>query len=177
MHHDGSPLYVSTLSPRLGETLTLRLRTHRDQQPETVALRTVRDGEPHIVVAEAKETIGDVVWWVAHVVVRNVETHYRWLLAGGAFDFAWLTAGGLVDYEVPDATDFVVSATEPPPGWAHSSVVYQVFPDRFARSQADDARRCNATRGRRAARVGRAPGMDRQARGPFAEHCQGVLRR
>ncbi len=138
VHHDGSPLYVSTLSPRLGETLTLRLRTHRDQQPETVALRTVRDGEPHIVVAEAKETIGDVVWWVAHVVVRNVETHYRWLLAGGAFDFAWLTAGGLVDYEVPDATDFVVSATEPPPGWAHSSVVYQVFPDRFARSQADD---------------------------------------
>ncbi len=29
VHHDGSPLYVSTLSPRLGETLTLRLRTHR----------------------------------------------------------------------------------------------------------------------------------------------------
>lgn len=138
VHHDGSPLYVSTLSPRLGETLTLRLRTHRDAQPETVALRTVRDGEPHIVVAESKEAIGDIVWWVAHVVVRNVETHYRWLLAGGAFDFAWITAGGLVDYDVPDASDFVISATEAPPEWAQSSVVYQVFPDRFARSRMDD---------------------------------------
>lgn len=132
-HHDGSPLYVSTLSPNLGETLTLRLRTHRDRQPETVMLRTVRDGEPHVVAAEAKEAVGDDVWWVAQLTVRNVATHYRWLLVGGAFDFAWLTAGGLVDHDVPDATDFVVSATEAPPAWAHRAVVYQVFPDRFAR--------------------------------------------
>lgn len=138
-HHDGSPLYVSTLSPRLGETLTLRLRTHRDHQPESVALRTVRDGEPHVVFAEAKEESGEDVWWVAQVVVRNTETTYRWLLAGGAFGFAWLTAGGLVEFDVPDATDFVVSATDPPPTWASTSVVYQVFPDRFARSQPDDA--------------------------------------
>jgi alpha-glucosidase len=139
VHHDGSPLYVSTLSPRLGETLTLRLRTHREHQPETVVLRTVRDGEPHVVTAEAKETIGNDVWWVAQVVVRNIETHYRWLLVGGAFEFAWLTAGGLLDFDVPDATDFVVSATEPPPSWTYSAVVYQVFPDRFARSHGDDA--------------------------------------
>ena len=138
VHHDGSPMYVSSLSPRLGETLVLRLRTHRDQQPESVVLRTVRDGEPHVITAEAKETLGEDVWWVAQVVVRNTETHYRWLLVGGAFDFAWLTAGGLVDFDVPDATDFVVSATAPPPDWTHASVVYQVFPDRFARSMHDD---------------------------------------
>ena len=138
VHHDGSPMYVSTLSPRLGDTLVLRLRTHRDLQPESVVLRTVRDGEPHVVAAEAKETVGEDVWWVAPLVVRNTETHYRWLLVGGAFDFAWLTAGGLVDFDVPDATDFVISATEPPPPWTFSSVVYQVFPDRFARSTLDD---------------------------------------
>lgn len=135
VHHDGSPLYVSTLSPRLGETLTLRLRTHRDFQPESVVLRTVRDGEPHVVTAEAKESLGTDVWWVAQVVVRNVETHYRWLLVGGAYEFVWLTAGGPLDYDVPDATDFVISATEPPPAWTPSSVIYQVFPDRFARSR------------------------------------------
>ena len=134
VHHDGSPLFVSTLSPRLGETLTLRLRIHREHQPAKVLLRTVRDGEPHVLAAEAKEEIGDDIWWVAQLAVRNIETHYRWLLVGGAFDFAWLTAGGLVDYEVPDATDFVISATQPPPDWTYSSVVYQVFPDRFARA-------------------------------------------
>jgi len=138
VHHDGSPLYVSTLSPRLGETLTLRLRTHRDSQPETVVVRTVRDGEPHVVVAEAKESSGVDVWWVAQLHVRNIETHYRWLIVGGAFDFVWLNAGGLVGYDVPDADDFVISATPGPPDWAYASPVYQVFPDRFARSQGDD---------------------------------------
>lgn len=138
VHHDGSPMYVSTLSPRLGENLTLRLRTHRDHQPDTVVVRTVRDGEPHVVTAEPKEAAGEDVWWVAQVLVRNTETHYRWLLVGGAFDFTWLTAGGLVDFDVPDATDFVISATSPPPPWTQSSVVYQVFPDRFARSLSDD---------------------------------------
>jgi alpha-glucosidase len=137
VHHDGSPLYASTLSPRLGETLTLRLRTHRDHQPETVLLRTVRDGEPHVVVASAEDADDADVWWVAHVVVRNVATHYRWLLVGGAFEFAWLTAGGIVEHDVPDATDFVVSATEAPPAWASSAVIYQVFLDRFARSTDD----------------------------------------
>ena len=39
---------------------------------------------------------------------------------------------------MPDAGDFVISATEPPPDWACSSVVYQVFPDRFARSRGAD---------------------------------------
>jgi alpha-glucosidase len=133
-HHDGSPLYVSSLSPGLGEVLTLRLRTDREHQPEVVLLRTVKDGEPHVVTAERTDGAGADVWWEAQVVVRNVETHYRWLLSGGAFEFAWLTAGGLVDFDVPDATDFVISATEPPPAWTYSSVIYQVFPDRFARA-------------------------------------------
>ena len=138
VHHDGSPLYASTLSPRLGETVTLRLRTHRDEQPETVALRTVRDGEPQVVMAQAQEAVDDLVWWVADIVVRNIETHYRWLIVGGAFDYVWLTAGGVVDFDVPDAGDFVVTATTPPPSWTYSSVVYQVFPDRFARSAQPD---------------------------------------
>lgn len=137
VHHDGSPLYVSDLAPALGDTLTLRLRTSADEQPERVLLRTVRDGEPQVVVAEPEASSGGDVWWSAWIVVHNIETHYRWLLAGGAFSFAWLTAGGLRDHDIPDATDFVVSATPAPPDWTFGSVVYEVFPDRFARSTAD----------------------------------------
>ncbi|MEI6363052.1 MAG: glycoside hydrolase family 13 protein [Actinomycetes bacterium] len=146
-HHDGSPLYASTLSPHLGETLTLRLRTHRDHQPETVILRTVRDGEPHVVTASVEKSSGADIWWVARLDVRNIETHYRWLVVGGAYDFAWLTAGGLVDHDVPDATDFVISASVPPPDWLPSSVIYQVFPDRFARSSADASEPASAPEG------------------------------
>ncbi len=140
-------MYASTLSPRLGETLTLRLRTHAEHQPASVVLRTVRDGEPHVIPAVAGERNGIDVWWEAAITVRNVETHYRWLLVGGAFDFSWLTAGGLVDFDVPDATDFVISATPAPPGWAQSGVIYQVFPDRFARSHGTDVALAEAPAG------------------------------
>ena len=82
VHHDGSPLYVSSLSPSVGDLLTLRLRTHRDHQPGLVVLRTVHDGEPFTVRAEPGEVDGVDVWWVAQVQARNVRTNYRWLLAG-----------------------------------------------------------------------------------------------
>lgn len=137
-HHDGSPLYVSSIAPQLGEVLELRLRTSRRHAPESVILRTVRDGEPHVVDAELEAGEGPDAWWVARITVRNVITHYRWLLVGGAYDFTWLTAAGPVDFDVPDATDFVVTATSAPPSWEHRSVIYQVFPDRFARSHGDD---------------------------------------
>lgn len=137
-HHDGSPLYVSSLSPSLGDVVALRLRTATGDQPEQVALRTLRDGEPHVVMAERESVTGADTWWVARISVRNIVTSYRWLLTGGAFDYAWLTAGGLVEHDVPDATDFVISATPPPPDWSSASVIYQVFPDRFARSRGDD---------------------------------------
>lgn len=137
VHHDGSPLFASTLSPVLGDTLTLRLRTTSDHQPETVVLRTIRDGEPFVVSAEREIGDAGVVWWTVELAVHNVVTQYRWLLVGGAFDYSWLTAGGLVHHDVPDATDFVITATRPLPSWATRSVVYQVFPDRFARSRSD----------------------------------------
>ena len=133
-HHDGSPLYVSSLAPALGDTLTLRLRTDAAEQPAHVLVRTVRDGEPQIVAAEPEPSTGTEVWWSARITVHNVETHYRWLLSGGAFDYVWLTAGGIFPHDVPDASDFVVSATAAPPDWTFGTVVYQVFPDRFARS-------------------------------------------
>lgn len=135
VHHDGSPLYASTLSPAIGETITLRVRTHRDEQPQNVVLRTVYDGEPLNVRAEPEESHGVDVWWVSTITVRNTRTHYRWLLEGGAFGYQWLTAGGLVSFDVPDATDFVITATPSGPDWAFRSAVYQVFPDRFSRSR------------------------------------------
>jgi len=137
-HHDGSPLYVSTMSPRLGESVTLRLRTHRDHQPAMVVLRTVHDGEPFVAHAEVSQSDGVDTWWEVSIEARNTITHYRWLLSGGAYEYSWLTAAGLIDHDVPDATDFVITALPAPPAWMLSSVIYQVFPDRFARGSQFD---------------------------------------
>jgi len=44
IHHDGSDRYVSTLYPRLGQTIRLRLRISHQAPVRRVILRTLPDG-------------------------------------------------------------------------------------------------------------------------------------
>lgn len=138
VHHDGSPLYVSTAQPELGDTVQVRLRTRADRQPAVVVVRVIHDGEPTFVPAVAEAPVANEIWWSAELEVRNPVTHYRWLLADGDFRYQWLTAAGLVDHDVPDADDFVISTFPNAPAWGRSAVVYQVYPDRFARGSSTE---------------------------------------
>lgn len=133
-HHDGSPLFVSRAHPAIGERVSLRLVTSVDASPTTVLMRTVRDGEPHVEEAQRVGIQGAFEWWQVELDIRNPVTRYRWLLHGGAFSYTWLTAEGTVDHDVPDSTDFILTIGPGAPAWANTSVVYQIFPDRFARA-------------------------------------------
>lgn len=137
-HHDGSGQYVSNLSPQLGERVHLRVRTRSGALPEGVTLRTVIDGEPLLTPAKVVRADEWVTWWEASLEVRNPVSRYRWLLNGGTFGYAWLNASGIFDFDIPDANDFALAAFDAAPDWVSQSVIYQVFPDRFARSSADD---------------------------------------
>jgi len=136
-HHDGSERYVSTLAPDLGEQVTVFVRT---TGVDRVHVRTVADGEPSFAPAAVdRRTPGGVTWWRANVTVRNPITRYRFLLEGAGGPW-WLNQLGSFPHDVPDATDFRLVAHDPPPRWSHDAVVYEVFPDRFARSAAADSR-------------------------------------
>ncbi len=99
-----------------------------------MTLRYVRDGEPQIARAEVDRETDSDVWWRATFPVWNVGTPYRWLLSGGDFGYAWLNALGVQSFDVPDADDFIATPGPGGPDWHLESVVYQVFPDRFASS-------------------------------------------
>jgi alpha-glucosidase len=73
---------------------------------------------------------------------HNPVTSYRWILTGGPTAYAWVNGTGLHLRDVPDSADFrlVTLRADSPPGWPLDAVVYQVFPDRFARSAAADTR-------------------------------------
>jgi alpha-glucosidase len=129
-HHDGSPAYLSDEAPALGDTVTVRMRAHPESMPDAVWVRTTYDAEPVF-----HPCTRDDDWWTGELPVHNPLTHYRFLLAYGDRQ-VWLTAAGVVSHDGPDAFDFVVSATPAPPDWARDAVVYQIFPDRFARSGA-----------------------------------------
>ena len=137
IHHDGSALYLSNPIPQLGETIDVYLRIPSQLEPSVVALRSVRDGEPSVSIAKkmASPFAGDTdQWWSATLLVHNPRTNYRWLVSGGNVGFGWLSQLGWTDHDVNDAADFVVTPHGAIAEWARKAVIYQIFPDRFARS-------------------------------------------
>ncbi|MEV7972189.1 glycoside hydrolase family 13 protein [Cellulomonas sp. NPDC089187] len=140
-HHDGSALYVPAGTPRLGDIVPVRLRVP-GHAPESVWLRVVEDGEPRVYPARHDGQTHGEHWFTADLPMTNPVTQYRFLLVGPQYDGgqAWLNGEGLIARDVTDAADFRLSTTEPGPQWARDAVVYQVFPDRFARSAGADHR-------------------------------------
>ncbi|WP_446218250.1 glycoside hydrolase family 13 protein [Micromonospora sp. IBHARD004] len=138
-HHDGSATYVPEQEPALGQTVPVFVRVPEGADVRQVHVRTTGDGEPRFAEATADRTEGGDVWWRADVEVRNPVSNYRFMLSG-ATGYRWLNAAGVVDHDVPDNGDFKLVSYAPPPAWARDAVIYQIFPDRFARSAAADGR-------------------------------------
>ncbi len=132
-HHDGSPLYVDSETPPLGSTVAVRVRTYSGRTPDAVWLRTTQDAEPTFHECAVIRRDENAVWWEGALPVANPMAHYRFMLVRGG-GYEWLTGAGVFDHDVPDAFDFKLSIHPPSPDWARDGVVYQIFPDRFARS-------------------------------------------
>jgi alpha-glucosidase len=129
--HDGSDLYVLERPHELGGEAVVRIRL--PQSVDQVVLRYVGNGE-----ARAAEASDDGEgWWVARFPMEGPNVFYRWLLSGGEVGYSWRNGVGLVEHDVPDADDFVMSLDPGGPAWHAESVVYEIFPDRFASSGLD----------------------------------------
>ena len=132
-HHDGSELYVSNAAPTIGETVTLRLRVPHTYTFEKAFIRVYHDGEPRSFELKAGKSNEVEAWWSVKVSIENVSTLYRFVfVAEGKYD--WLNAAGLFDHDVHSNNDFQIVAVPAYPEWIKSSVFYQIFPDRFAKS-------------------------------------------
>lgn len=142
-HHDGSPLYVPGQSPGVGDTLAVRVRVPaRWGTPGRVFVRSLRDGEGHYDEARllsGEEHDGGWACWEAHVTAVNPTLRYRFLfeLPGTSGpDLRWLNAVGASRRDTADRDDFRIDCRPAPAPWARDAVIYQVFPDRYARSSA-----------------------------------------
>ncbi|MGD9960971.1 glycoside hydrolase family 13 protein, partial [Nocardioides sp.] len=137
-HHDGSPYYTRTEAPVLGGRVPLRVRVphRRDGAPGAVevVLRSVRDGEPAIRRATQVSTDAAGAWWEVDLDLVNPLTSYRFLVSRGPDDYRWLTATGIHRRDVTDAGDFKISTEHHLPAWVPDQIGYQVFPDRFEKT-------------------------------------------
>lgn len=140
-HHDGSPAHVpaggAVAAPGLGDRLPVRMQAPRSARVTSVHLRTTPDAEPTYTRARRVGRNAGVDLWEADVEVTNPVTRYRFLCDGPG-GTGWVTQAGWMEHDVPDTWDFALVATAPPPAWVADAVLYQIFPDRFARAGASD---------------------------------------
>lgn len=134
-HHDGSPMYLPKPPTRLGEEFDVFLRVPHSAGISRVVARQVHDGEPFPAPADVVRTDAGATWWRARLTQRNPILSYRFLTDGGPNGYRWVTAAGVCDHDPTDATDFRSSVEGGGPQWLAGTVAYQIFPDRFARSQ------------------------------------------
>lgn len=140
-HHDGSPVHVSTQEPSLGDQVQVRLRIPRTWGAvDAVRTRSNPDHEPRFTDAQLIRSSDGWDWWEATVIVENPVHGYRFLISRSDGRKVWVNATGVHDIETLDAEDFKLVTFSAPPAWVKETVLYQVFPDRFARSAAADAR-------------------------------------
>ena len=131
-HHDGSELYLSSSSPKLGQRVTFKFRADSKFPIEEAILRLYHDGEPRFFPMKRSPVKGEQ-WWQVKVEIRNLKTPYRFLIVNGD-NYSWLNARGFQSHDVTSTNDFQLLATPAFPNWIRSAVFYQIFPDRFATS-------------------------------------------
>lgn len=145
-HHDGSMLYMDAAPAGLGEQWRLRLRTPDEWgTPSRIWVRSVQDAEPRYDQATKLGGGADGwQWWEVSMLVANPIARYRFVIevpdAVNGTKIFNLNNAGLLDRDASDYNDFRVTTAIPAPEWSQDAVMYQVFPDRFARSEDADKR-------------------------------------
>lgn len=144
-HHDGSALYSPDSASHRGATIRVRVRIpHEFAAVPSVVLRYVVDGEPRFQQMDRGSWRPDrdygATWWTGELAVENDVTSYRFLINRGDGTSVWLNGEGVDHLEPVDAQDFRATVYSTAPDWAREQVLYQIFPDRFARSTAADSR-------------------------------------
>ena len=135
-HHDGSVLYVTNQYPKLDEKVKLKIRIHQSiGEVSQVLIRQSDSGEGFLTPKLKKlYTRHGWDWFEGSITMFNPEVHYRFFIELKNKESFWLNGVGLHELDQPDRDDYKINTYNKVPKWATGAVLYQVFPDRFAKS-------------------------------------------
>ncbi|MEY4450464.1 MAG: hypothetical protein RLZZ304_839 [Actinomycetota bacterium] len=143
-HHDGSVLYIPNQKPKLLEKVKVRVRVHPKFEAKIgklakVIVRQSENGEAFLQApAKLLKTKDGWLWFEAELTMYNPSIFYRWCFVTENDDVFWLNTLGWSDMEQPDINDFRINVWSSGPTWGPGTIMYQIFPDRFARSKHAD---------------------------------------
>ena len=127
VYSDGSAEFVSNQTPRIGETVTVRLRMYEDAPVKYVYLRSVPNGgELKVPMHREKESHG-LVYWACELPIIERRTQYHFYIV--CADCIYFYTQKEITTYLPEHTyDFVLLTDYVQPTWVKDAVFYQIFP-------------------------------------------------
>lgn len=142
-HHDGSALYIANQKPEVGDKVKLRIRVHTSMGKVSQLLVRQSDSGEGFLTPKFRFLMHrhGWDWYEGQITIFNPETHYRFFIELKNKESFWLNGVGFHELDQPDRDDFKINTYNAVPRWATGSILYQVFPDRFAKSSEADKRK------------------------------------
>ena len=140
-HHDGSALYVLNQKPQLGDSVKLRVRIH-DAIGKVAEVRAMFSESGELFPTPKAKVVkhdGRWTWYECAITMHNPYMNYRFSIKLESGEVFWLNTQGLHSLVQPDILNFRINTFASAPTWGAGSVMYQIFPDRFARSEKANA--------------------------------------
>ena len=130
IHHDSSEVYLSDITPKINDTITVKLRLPIDAPIKVLYLRSRPDGEWKRIPMKKTETETVCEWWSAQMPITMYHNNYsfHFLADTGSFYF---NQYGVSPVDSPDWFNFTVLGDYEAPTWVREQVFYQIFPERF----------------------------------------------
>ena len=130
VYSDGTECFVSNPLPKLGESVTVRIRMYEDAPVEHVLLRTIPNGAEMLIEAKKEKTEHGLSYYAAELKMTESRMQYHFYLI--CKDVVYFYTQRQITTYIPDHTyDFVLLTDYEQPKWVKKSVFYQIFPERF----------------------------------------------
>lgn len=130
IYSDGTEEFVSAPSPKLHETVAVRVRMYACAPVRHVMLRSLHDGAERVVEAHAVRTGRDLVYYEAALTMTENRIQYQFYLVCDDVVYFY-SQRGITTYPQDHICDFVLLADYVQPAWVKEAVFYQIFPERF----------------------------------------------
>lgn len=130
IYSDGTPSFVSSPSPNLFETVTVKLRMYENAPVQHVFLRSLHNGIEHLEEMHIAKNKRGLVYYEAPLKITENRIQYHFYIV--CENVVYFYNQKEITTYIPDHTyDFVLLADYQQPEWVKKAVFYQIFPERF----------------------------------------------
>ena len=131
VYSDGSPLFVSSLQPNIGEKVCIRIRMLPNPSLKYVYLKYIANGEQKRLEMQRENLRTEgLQYYSAEVEMTQKVLRYQFLLATEDQLYTY-TQRGISTFIQDEHCDFSLLSDYVQPEWVQDAVFYQIFPERF----------------------------------------------